>query len=163
MITRERAIEAFIYDSETGNLRNRTTRRGGARAGEIAGCVNPDGYLQVKIDYQTIKVHTIIWLIVHGEYVPLLDHKDRDTLNNRDTNLRPCTTAQNAMNKKARWVSTSNGTKGVHWDSTRELWYACIGLSGKSKFLGRFSRKEDAAAAYGKAALEHFGEFARVT
>jgi hypothetical protein len=162
MITRERAIEAFIYDPELGTLRNRTTRRGGARAGEIAGCVNPDGYLQVKIDYQTIKVHTIVWLIVHGEYIPLLDHKDRDTFNNRDTNLRPCTVAQNAMNKRARYSSTS-GRKGVHWETARHCWYVCIGISGKSKFLGRFHNLAKAQAAYAKAAHEHFGEFARVT
>lgn len=41
-------------------------------------------------------------------------------------------------------------------------WVAKISLNSKSTYLGTFYREEDAAAAYAKAANDHFKEYARV-
>ncbi len=94
----------------------------------------------------------------------LVDHIDRNGLNNRKENLRICTRSQNGMNR----IRNKNGTskyKGVSWcvqPRCISKWYATIRLNGKDKFLGKFLVEEDAARAYDKAALEIFGEFARL-
>jgi hypothetical protein len=90
--------------------------------------------------------------------VRMIDHKDTDTLNNRRSNLRPCTATQNVGNCNPK---KPGKTKGVFWHKRDQKWFAAIGVNWKRKWLGYFKSKEEAAAAYAKAAVEHFGEFAR--
>lgn len=96
----------------------------------------------------------------------IVDHRDGDGLNNRRLNLRPCSTSQNAVNRIVSKSVNKSGFKGVHngqgKDELSPKWTATIWLSGQSVHLGRFKTKEEAAAAYDKAAMQHFGEFARL-
>jgi hypothetical protein len=90
------------------------------------------------------------------------DHVDGDKLNNQKENLRTCDKKQNQGNK-GLWSSNKSGFKGVSYIKTtncKKHWYACINIGGKTKNLGLYLTKEEAALAYNKAALEHFGEFA---
>lgn len=91
----------------------------------------------------------------------LADHKNGDRLDNRRTNLRLCTNHQNLMNLGMRPSNTS-GFKGVHFVKKRAKYQATVTLGSKKKFLGLFVAPEDAARAYDAAAMEHFGEFARL-
>jgi hypothetical protein len=50
----------------------------------------------------------------------------------------------------------------VCWSNHHKKWKATIRKHGKQYNLGFFSEKEEAAAAYARAAKEHFGEFAKV-
>lgn len=86
------------------------------------------------------------------------DHKNRNPLDNRRANLRIATRQQNTANSKVSRNSTT-GIKGV----TREAgkWRAMIGVGGKRISLGCYETQEEAHAAYCRAAVEHFGEFAR--
>ena len=93
--------------------------------------------------------------------VPLVDHKDNDKLNNRKSNLRPATKAQNAFNIAAHRDSKSR-YKGVSFDKQRGLWCADISGNGKRLRLGRFKTEREVAIAYNRAALELHGEFARL-
>lgn len=43
--------------------------------------------------------------------------------------------------------NNKSGHKGVCWDKRRELWEANIQVQGKKKFLGRYSKYEDAVKA----------------
>jgi len=89
-----------------------------------------------------------------------IDHKDRDELNNRRANLRLCTDSQNLGNKRIHRNNTS-GYKGVY--CLYGKWRARVGDGkGGRRSLGLFTNKDDAARAYNKAALEQWGEFARV-
>jgi hypothetical protein len=56
-------------------------------------------------------------------------------------------------------VKKTSKFKGVCWD-TRGKWRARITQSKKNKHLGYFTDEIEAAKAYNKAALKHFGEFA---
>ena len=89
----------------------------------------------------------------------MIDHRDRNPLNNRRANLRVCNQSQNQMNKKIPKNNTS-GYKGVCWVKNRKTWKACIRANGENLYLGSFKDKIDAAQAYNKAAIKHFGEFA---
>lgn len=91
----------------------------------------------------------------------LVDHINRDGLDNRRSNLRPANTSQNMANSALRRDSTS-GFKGVTWDGQSRKWRAQITAFGKHRTLGAFDDPVEAAQAYDAAALELFGEFARV-
>lgn len=85
-----------------------------------------------------------------------VDHVDGDGLNNRRENLRLATPAQNAVNRAKSKRSTSP-FKGVYPQNKK--WSARI---GDQKYIGTFDTAEDAARAYDQAALEIYGEFARL-
>ena len=84
-----------------------------------------------------------------------------DGLDCRKSNLRICDNSQNHANRKAQANNTS-GYKGVGWDLFNKKWVAQIMVNQKNKKIGRYDVKEDAARAYDKAAIEYFGEFARL-
>lgn len=72
-----------------------------------------------------------------------IDHKDRNRLNNRRSNLRFVTYAESVWNRK---ISSNNlsGFTGVYFDEARGLWVAGIMTNGARKFLGRFADLEEA-------------------
>jgi len=91
----------------------------------------------------------------------LTDHINMDQLDNRKENLRDATKSQNMMNRNAQ-SNNKSGYKGVHWNKTNKNWNAQIALNGKSKHLGVFQNKEDAALAYDHAAMIHHGKFSKL-
>jgi len=98
---------------------------------------------------------------VVGIASPQVDHINHNGLDNRRSNLRPCTHDQNVRNARKRSDNTS-GFKGVSFNKKREKWQAYIGGGSRSKkiHLGMFLTPEDAARAYDDAAHKSFGEFA---
>jgi hypothetical protein len=90
---------------------------------------------------------------------PHVDHKNHDRLDNRRSNLRIVTQAQNNTNRRKR-AGTSSRFKGVTWSKPRQKWEAQIQVDGWHRMLGRFATEEEAARAYNQAALAAWGEFA---
>jgi len=90
-----------------------------------------------------------------------VDHRDGDGLNNQRYNLRLATHSQNLCNRGKQRNNTS-GYKGVSWFKRVGKWHARIQINGRDKHLGYFDILEEAARAYNVAALEHFGEFAKL-
>jgi hypothetical protein len=86
----------------------------------------------------------------------IIDHKNRNTLDNRVCNLRIATHSQNNANSIIDKTNTS-GFKGVSFDGKR--WRAQIRCMGqyKSKY---FKTPEAAARQYDVWAAEFWGEFA---
>ena len=89
-----------------------------------------------------------------------VDHEDGDGLNNVRSNLRLATQSQN-MGNQCRRADNTSGYKGVSWDKSREKWEAYITITGRRRRLGRFDDPKEAAEAYDRAAVLHFGRFAR--
>lgn len=87
------------------------------------------------------------------------DHINGDKLDNRKKNLRKCTPGQNLQNSSIRKSSNKTSKfKGVGFHKRLGLWRARI----KDSHLGVFKSENDAAKAYNDAALEMFGEFAKI-
>jgi hypothetical protein len=72
------------------------------------------------------------------------DHIDRDKLNDRLSNLRVVTHAQNMQNLTPR-QGMSSQYRGVGWDKSRSKWVAYVMLNGKMHNLGYFSDESGAA------------------
>ena len=88
----------------------------------------------------------------------VVDHINGDSMDNRKSNLRICTQADNMKNQKKSKKNTS-GHKGVCWASREKRWIAYIKVDGKNITLGYFKNKEDAINARLKAEEKYYSEF----
>ena len=158
----ERLREYFVYDSKTGQLRwkERLQRagRGGRQvaAGTIAGGINHNGYVRIRLDGLKYFAHRIVWKMATGEDPPAeIDHKDGNPTNNRLENLRVVTRTEQVWNSGPRKDNTS-GFRGVYSDG-RGKWKVDIG----ELYLGRFGSPEEASRAYEAVAIKCYGKFYR--
>jgi hypothetical protein len=87
------------------------------------------------------------------------EHKNHDTLDNQDENLRIATNQQNQANGRSK-QNSSSVYKGVSRYKPSGKWIARIMTSGHLTHLGYFNSEDEAAVVYNEAAKEHFGEFA---
>ncbi|MES2408775.1 MAG: HNH endonuclease [Patescibacteria group bacterium] len=90
-----------------------------------------------------------------------VDHINGDRLDNRRSNLRICTAAENMRNRKLNKDNTS-GFKGVVFYKVLNKWGSGIKFNGKFHYLGLFITKEEAAEVYNKKAKELHKQFAKL-
>ena len=112
-------------------------------------------YSIARIDGHKIQMHR---LIMNTENNVVVDHINHDGLDNRKSNLRICTTAQNEWNARKSTRNTS-GVKGVNFDKSRQKWRARISCNGQRFELGFFNTKEEAIQARYEAEDKLHGEF----
>lgn len=172
--TPDRLRELLTYDPETGKLfwkerpsvdfkNSRLCNSWNARFSgkEAFTADNGKGYLCSFIFKMPMKAHRVAWAIHHGEWPDgHIDHISGMKGDNRISNLRIATIAENQWNTALKSANTS-GLKGVSWSVRQGKWRARIGVNGVMVWLGYFESKEDAHAAYGAAAKKYHGEFAR--
>ena len=65
------------------------------------------------------------------------------------------------MNRKTR-TNTSSVYKGVCFYKPLQKWGARIRINAKQKHLGYFTNEREAAEAYNTAAIEHYGDYAKL-
>lgn len=117
-------------------------------------------YASANIQGKVIHMHRLILGLERGDH-RLVDHKEAgQTLDNRRSNLRVATYAQNRRNSRLG-KNNKSGYKGVSWWAPQGKWRAHFKINGVTKYLGTFQTPEQAHAAYTRAAIEHYGEFAR--
>ncbi|GAG04996.1 unnamed protein product [marine sediment metagenome] len=104
----------------------------------------------------TVSMHRVIMRTPKGM---MCDHRNHNGLDNRKSNLRLCTSAQNQYNKRPKKGCTSR-YKGVVLRSDCKRWRAKIGFKSKRIHIGDFDNQMEAAMAYDDKAIELFGEFA---
>tara|TARA_R110002020_G_scaffold50122_3_gene141981 strand:- start:201 stop:1184 length:984 start_codon:yes stop_codon:yes gene_type:complete len=118
---------------------------------------SPTGYQRT---YMRTKYLALGRLILEPPEGYIVDHINGDTLDNRRHNLRICTYQENAQNSRSK-MRTEHGYKGIsRGKSKTNPWSAYIRIKNKTRNLGSYATKEDAARAYDIAALINYGEFA---
>lgn len=169
-LTQEILKEYLHYDPETGQftwVKQRNLSK--AKVGGIAGYIAQNG-LSVGTPYRIRRImlfhknylaHRLAWLYMAGRFPENeIDHIDRNSLNNKWSNLREASHSQNMANSLRR---SKSGLKGVSYknDCNRKKPYrADLTFNKKIKCLGYFKTAEEASEAYKKAAIEVFGKFA---
>lgn len=118
--------------------------------------------MQVNIKGTQIPIHRIIWEMCRGPIGDgmVIDHINGNPFDNRLTNLRECTVAENGMNTGVS-IANKSGFKGVFYDKKRRKYVAGISINGKSKNLGRYNSPIEAHRIYLDAAKKHYGNFLR--
>ena len=107
-------------------------------------------------------IHRLIALhfIPNPNNFEYIDHINRNTKDNRIENLRWVSLSTNNQNKSKR-KNTSSQYIGVSWHKKNQKWHVQINIDSKSKYLGYYEEEEEAARAYDKFALEHYGNNAK--
>ena len=105
----------------------------------VATQLDPDGYVTVRVFDRRVMVHCLIYKMATGEEPEHIDHRDQDKSNNRISNLRAATHAQNQANREG-W---SDGYKGVY--PSGKNYRAMISIDGKPTHIGTYDTEELAA------------------
>jgi len=115
------------------------------------------GYVRLNITLDGVRhqisAHRAIWALVNNRWPPHdLDHRNGDRTDNRLSNLREATRAENVQNLRP------TPTLGSWFDARTDRFAAMISVNRKRTFLGRFKTREEARAAYlaAKAMLHPF-------
>lgn len=86
----------------------------------------------------------------------VVDHINRNTLDDRRKNLRACTVRENNLNT-IRNTGRASRFKGVYWSMVNNRWAAVGHESGRRKSLGFHPTEVEAARAYNSWARERLG------
>lgn len=115
--------------------------------------VTQDGYARAFIEKRPQYMHRLILGAMKGQVV---DHRDRDRLNNSRANIRIATPLVNTLNRGMQRNNTS-GFKGVIAGRCGN-WRARIKVNRRFICLGTFIRADEAARAYDAASIRFHGE-----
>ena len=132
----------FRYNPETGEI---TSHKRKLITGKINGYIR----LSTSLDGKKINLygHQFAWWSHYGEIHEddklVIDHDDRDSLNNRISNLKLTTWKKNLMNS-----DRLDYCKGYSFHKPSGKWLSQIWIEGKRKYLGLFDTKEEAREAY---------------
>lgn len=160
--TAEKLREILDYDAESGVFRWKKSLSAKIKPGGLAGTKHARGWqINSKALGGAFLAHRLAWMYVTGE-VPgetmVIDHRDRDPMNNAFANLRICTQQQNTWNQSLK-KKNKTGVKGVHLLKTGK-YHARIRTAKGLMLLGNFDDLESASLAIDAARSKYHGEFA---
>src|ERR1035437_7436582 len=110
---------------------------------------NQQGYAAGRLPRKRniVFLHRLVMGTPKGMYT---DHKNKNRLDNRKTNLRICSRQENLRNV-GLCKSNTSGFKGVSWKKYNKKWGCRIKINKKEIWIGYFDDKVKAAKAYDKA------------
>ena len=143
MLTQEQLKQKLNYDPSTGLFTWKAGKYSGRIAGTVVGHLPDGGYIRIQINKKSYMAHRLAWLYVYGEFpTQLLDHKNRNRIDNRISNLREASDALNSKNQSL-YKNNVSGFHGVTKHGNR--WRARINVNGVKLHLGVFDTIEEAA------------------
>jgi len=125
------AVYTIDPNSPSGLTRIKASRGRWGRLGPVIS-VGTDGYFRMKFGSQFYRTHRVVYYM-HTGIDPaelVVDHIDGNPQNNRVDNLRLCTMAQNAHNRRARLRKPSGLPKGIT-KTPAGKYRACIMVGGE--------------------------------
>lgn len=158
MVSTEYLLSVLEYDPENGvlvwlprpesmfNSHHEFKRWNTRYAGVRAGFINEEGYVSVKLKGKDRAAHRLIFKMLSLECPNEIDHINGERSDNRLSNLRSVTLADNMKNKKI-YANNSSGVSGVGWYKKYSKWRARIHVDGKSILLGYYDNIETAIKA----------------
>lgn len=111
------------------------------------------GYVHSWIDGKRTKLHRFLLKPKKDE---IIDHINKNPLDNRRFNLRITTISVNCFNIKLKKNNTS-GKTGISQDKDTNKWRARIMKNGRAIYLGTFKRIKDAIKVRKEAELKYYG------
>jgi hypothetical protein len=157
MISQDRVKDVFEYNPDTGSLlrkKHKCLNLRGVEAGWRHKGYKTD-YIRVRVDGEVHFAHRLIWLYMTGVWPRVVDHIDRDGLNNRWDNLRDTDSSGNGHNRGPN-TNSKSGVLGVHYLAVSGRWRAYITHDWQQENLGCFDNLFDAVCAR-KSAENHVG------
>jgi hypothetical protein len=140
-------LEKFLYCRKSGHffgLRESGLPTTGRPIRQKKG-----GYVVLDAGGKRVYAHRAAWRIVYGEWPSSgIDHINGDKSDNRITNLRLATQAENMQNLRKPGRRNKSGFLGVSWDRVIGLWLAQITAGGINYQVGWYETPEEASAAY---------------
>lgn len=158
--TKTQLRKLFWYNAMTGRLMWRE-REGqpqfNARFANKAAGVKDGNRFRVSINGRMFYNANLVWIYHNGAIKKnrIIDHRTRNTLDDRIENLRMCTLSQNACNRNG---TSKTGYKGVTRTRTGQ-YMARITKHGVCHYLGVFNDASFAADVYDKAAKRLHREY----
>ena len=143
-----------MFDYDGKDLIRKISTSPNARAGDVAGNADGNGYIKISIAHTLYYAHRLIWLYVYGEWPNSIDHINRNKHDNRISNLRNVSHSTNLKNQKLRSTSSS-GVHGVHWYKAGNKWHSEIKVNYKKICLGYSDSLLDAVCIRKSAEIEH--------
>ncbi|ELK9995638.1 HNH endonuclease [Salmonella enterica] len=138
----------------------------GRKENKPIGCVDRCGYLnftnrkgEPENKTRCYKVHRVIYLLEKGEWPPIVDHKDRNTLNNDISNLRASQHGKNQQNRKKQ-RNNKTGYMGVY--SRNGGYSISVNVAGKNFGISGYKTAIQAALARDLLAHWIYGETANL-
>lgn len=114
------------------------------------------GYIVVRLCGHVFTVQAVVWRMMTGKWcVNSIDHINGIRDDNRWSNLREATAAQNARNRSI-YAKNNTGFVGVHRRGRR--WLARIRVGDSHKHLGTFTNVDDAVLARRLAETHYWGD-----
>ncbi len=113
-------------------------------------------YAGRKEGNKTIQMHRVVANTPNGM---VCDHKNHDTLNNTEENLRNVSKSQSCINRKT-FKNNTLGIKGVSKQTNYESYKAYLNFQGRRVFDKTFKTIDEAISARKEAEVKYFGEYA---
>lgn len=144
-LTADRLRELLHYNPITGIFTWAEKVSDKVRVGVRAGrCTGRLAYRVIGLLGERYAEHRLAVLHVTGAWPALeVDHINGEPSDNRWSNLRECSHAENHQNRKTPSHNTT-GIAGVSWHKLRQKWRSTVTLDGKQHHLGLFDTKEEA-------------------
>ena len=113
ILTQSRLKELLDYNPATGIFIRKINAGPSARKGNIAGCINNDGYLIFNVDCEEQRAHRLAFLYMNGEHPSdQVDHINHIRNDNRWCNLRLASSYENSKNR-SKGKGNISGVVGV--------------------------------------------------